>query len=462
MKTIRSILYHRLKFWLIIGWVIASLMILLTTGRQVVESVHTQVNHTAQMMLAFAASQNLSTTKLKNPDQSTNQSHSLESLFVVIIQNDSVRYQSIDVPASTLLALPLKGKVELQDRHWKIFSATTPQNNTRVVIGVWTLRILGSALLPTTVVALILLLFAGVFLFITARATRGVVEPLEQLTTAVEARGEDNLSPIQTVVEIEELAKIETALNRLIRGLDEAMQRERQFIFNAAHELRTPLTAIRAQVEAIDTSANDALAPEQLQGVVKATDRATRLVGQMLDLARSETIDPQSCSDQTINIVELTQDVIAELIPDALRHGGEIELICDQSIMLPGNYDLLYPMIRNLIENAVKYGTAPAKVIVSVSQGKDSRITLSVEDNGPGLDDSQFEMAFGKFERLGLKSGDGVGLGLSIVKQILKRSGISLSKQGATELGGLKLVAHFPDDSQSSKTQSVFNTKGGV
>lgn len=443
MKTIRSILYRRLKFWLIIGWVIASLMILLTTGKQVIESVNSQINHTTQMMLAFAAQQDLSNAKLVITDQAVLSPKRLGALFVVIIQNGAVRYQTIDVPDTTLLALPLNHKVELRGQHWKLSVATSPQNDTQVVVGILMWRFLGAIILPTTIVALILFLFACVFLFITARATRGVVIPIEKLTSAIEERGKDNLSLIQTDVEIEELAKIETAINKMIGNLDETMQRERQFIFNAAHELRTPLTAIRAQVEAIDDRGPNGLNPEKFHGVLKATDRATRLIGQMLDLARCETIDPHDDNDQQINLVGLTQDVIAELTPDAIRHGGEIEMISDQPIILLGNYDLLYPMIRNLIENAVKYGATPSKVLVTVDKEKNGRIYLSVEDNGTGLDDRQFEMAFEKFERLGRRSDGGIGLGLSIVRQILKRTGIVLSKRDATELGGLKLVAHF-------------------
>ncbi len=446
MKTIRSILYRRLKFWLIIGWIVASLLILVASWFQVHESISGRVNHTVQMMLAFAASQDLSTTTPGTLVQSTMGPFGIEDFFVIIVQNDTVRYKSIDIPDTTLLALPIKGNIELHNQEWELFSATTPLNKTRVVIGITTWEILNSVIFPTTYTAVLLLLFAVGFLLITARATRSVVEPLEQLTAAVEARSENNLSPIQTAMEIEELVKIEDALNQLIGGLANALQRERQFIFNAAHELRSPLTAIRAQVEAIDTSSNDKFAPEQLQGVIKATDRATRLIGQMLDLARSETIDPQGSNDQMFNLVRITQDVIAELAPDLHRQCGEIELVYDQEVRLPGNYGLLYPMIRNLIENAVKYGTTPARVIVTVAKEKDHHITLSVEDNGPGLDDNQFEMAYEKFERLGRKSGYGVGLGLSIVKQILNRTGIVLSKQSATELGGLKLVAHFPID----------------
>jgi signal transduction histidine kinase len=256
-------------------------------------------------------------------------------------------------------------------------------------------------------------------------------------------RGENEMMPIHLDSGLNELIQIEDALNDLIARLDRTVRRERNFIANAAHELRTPLAAVRAQAEAIDMQGISPQVSGQINGVLEATDRATRLISQLLQLARSESATPVNADGNSIDLVAIARDLISQITPEIFEVRGDIELIAPASARVPGNAELIHAMLRNLLENAVKYAGKPIRISVTVEAGGEDGPSICVEDNGPGLSELDFQAALVKFERLGRKSGGGAGLGLSIVQEIVERLNLRIAMASAGRLGGLKVTVLF-------------------
>jgi len=242
-------------------------------------------------------------------------------------------------------------------------------------------------------------------------------------------------------VQLRELTQIEDALNDLIARLDATVRRERSFIANAAHELRTPLAAVRAQAEAIDMQGVTAEIRGQINGMLEATDRASRLISQLLQLARSESAVASDV--ESIDLVDVARDLISRFTPEILESEGDIELVAPMSARLLGNRELIHTLLRNLLENAVKYAGSPKHIIITIDAAAEAWPSICVEDNGPGMSASDFQAAMAKFERLGRKSGDGAGLGLSIVQEIVQRQKLVLLGDRSRELGGLMVTLRF-------------------
>jgi signal transduction histidine kinase len=246
---------------------------------------------------------------------------------------------------------------------------------------------------------------------------RSVIRPVEQLSREAAAIGprarQQRLSESGIPREILGLVQ---AVNSALDRLDQAYQAQREFTAAAAHELRTPLAILRAH---IDTLA-DSFATGELKSDV---DAMARIVAQLLRVARVDAIvlDPGDSCDLSAAAI----DVAAQLIPPALHHGKQIEVSgADRPVHVAAGADLVAHALRNLVENAIAHaGDAPSIEIVVEEGG-----ALRVVDHGPGIPFDQRERVFQRFWR-GQRTGDGVGLGLYIVKRISEMVG------GRVEIG---------------------------
>jgi signal transduction histidine kinase len=228
-------------------------------------------------------------------------------------------------------------------------------------------------------------------------------------------------------------------LNGLMARLRLVLDRERDFVSNAAHELRTPLTAIRAQVEALKVDLPERIRP-RFANILEATDRAGRLVAQLLDVARSHSTDLTQHPGSRIDLVEFVQSVITGLVPSANQRNVEITLASPRLAHVTAHPELLAIVLRNLVENAVKYAASPGQVIVTIAGDRPTATDLLVEDDGPGLSAEAFE----RLQRLGRSGGDGVGLGLSIVAELCRRMEMPVDRLEPGALGGLHVRLRLP------------------
>lgn len=208
-------------------------------------------------------------------------------------------------------------------------------------------------------------------------------------------------------------------LNELLSTLQHTVEAHKRFSSDAAHELRTPLAAIKTQAQVALHAKNNSEQQTALHNVMRGVDRSAHLIDQLLILGR---LEPQATLDDhetaAVDLNKLTIDTVALLVPFALEKNIDISLNNDQgTVVIRGNEISLGILIRNLVDNAIRYTPNGGQVLVSIVKQSD-HVLLRVIDNGPGIPPELHQRVFERFFRvLGTKT-NGSGLGLAIAKQI--------------------------------------------
>jgi signal transduction histidine kinase len=266
------------------------------------------------------------------------------------------------------------------------------------------------------------------------------LRPLRRVATEVQRRDVHSLTPLATERLPQEVAPLIDALNRLLLRLHAAFQTQHAFVADAAHELRSPLTAVRLQLQLLDRAPDEAARREARANLGAAVDRAIHLVEQLLTLARSEPRE-EAGEWSAIPLEQATADGIADA--NALAVARRIDLGLEaEPAAVQGDRDALRVLVRNLVDNAVRYTPEGGQVRVSTRQ-QTSGATLEVVDTGPGIPPSDRERAFDRFYRRSNAPEGGSGLGLAIVKAIADRHGAQIRLDDAPG-GGLKVTVAFP------------------
>jgi signal transduction histidine kinase len=266
------------------------------------------------------------------------------------------------------------------------------------------------------------------------------LRPLRRVATEVQQRDVHSLTPLATARLPQEVAPLIDALNRLLLRLHAAFQAQRAFVADAAHELRSPLTAVRLQLQLLDRAPDAAARDDARANLGAAVDRAIHLVEQLLTLARSEPRE-EAGEWSAIALEQATADGIADA--NALAVARHIDLGLEaEPAAVQGDRDALRVLVRNLVDNAVRYTPEGGQVRVSTHR-QASGATLEVVDTGPGIPPSDRERAFDRFYRRANAPEGGSGLGLAIVKAIADRHGAQIRLEDAPG-GGLKVTVAFP------------------
>ena len=341
--------------------------------------------------------------------------------------------------------------IDIPDNEWDDFAA---QFATKVYNSKSDYR--NRSLLITAVVAL---LGGAVTYFVSGRA----LKPLREFSETIEKVQAQNLADY-TIEEnkIAELDRLRTSYNKMLMRLSESFETQRQFTGNAAHELRTPLALIQAQLDLYHTTehpeSGDA-AEETIQMVTEQNERLSKLVRTLLDMselqtvARSDKIELQGLIEEVLTDLEpLAQEKNIELIQkdqsssDGRSDGTEESVLVasvnsnekpEDELILTGSDILIYRMIYNLVENAIKYNQINGTVTVSAKREK-NEVVLAVADTGNGIDESFREQIFEPFFRVDKSRSrelGGVGLGLAMVREIVRAHDGKIEVRG-NEQGG--------------------------
>jgi two-component system sensor histidine kinase TctE len=267
------------------------------------------------------------------------------------------------------------------------------------------------------------------------------IKPLSELEERIRARKSDDLSPLDEKTVPLEVAPLVSSVNDLLRRLKDSIGTQKRFLADAAHQLKTPLAGLRMQADlAQRKEAGEEELKQSLQQIGRASVQATHTVNQLLSLARAEgagSLDVQSC-----DMAALISEVLNDSLPHAMEKG--LDLGYDGAdtdkkrrfLTLQGNPTLLKEMIRNLVDNAIHYtpstheriGVITVRLLVDpYSQA----LAVQVEDNGPGITAAERERVFEPFYRALGTNVDGSGLGLSIVREIAKRHGATVTVEMA-------------------------------
>lgn len=267
------------------------------------------------------------------------------------------------------------------------------------------------------------------------------LRPLQQVVGLIKARDAENLAPLTLAPLPQELEPMIAALNRLLLQVTSLLEREKRFLADAAHELRTPLAVLRIHAQNALEATEPADREAALQQLLGGVERATRVVTQLLTLARLEP-DARQLAMAELDLAGYLRAELAELIPLALAREQELDFDCDEAAdhRLWGDAPSLGILLQNLIGNAVQYTPSGGRIAVSL-QAEARRIGLRVDDSGPGVPTEQRSLLFRRFFRQG--EGQGAGLGLSIVQRIveLHRGEIQLAD---SPLGGLQVEVWLP------------------
>lgn len=370
--------------------------------------------------------------------------------FQIWDSDDHLLARSDSAPATPLGgSKPGFSSSRVDGQEWRVFSLVAGTPPLHVIMGERAdLRREVTRQIATRLALPVLVFLPLLALFIWFSVGRGL-RPLKRISAQIAAREPDNLEYIEERGVPEEAAPLVQSLNELFRRLERAFERERRFTADAAHELRTPLAALKTQAEVALQAPSDPIREQALERVLSGVDRATHLVQQLLTLAR---LDPDALRPRGViaDLGAIVREVATEYTVIAAKRRTHLALdLPAQELSLSGDATALAIVIRNLIDNAVRYTPTGGRVVVSVT-AEPHALTLSVSDDGPGIAPADRERALERFYRgIGTKV-RGSGLGLSIVHRIVTMHDGTLSL-GEAGIGGLLVRVTLPRDNDDPR-----------
>lgn len=267
------------------------------------------------------------------------------------------------------------------------------------------------------------------------------LRPLRKLAQEVRLRTPDRLDPIRIGEMPREIAPVVEALDKLFGRVASTLENERRFTADAAHELRTPLAALRAQAQAALLADDPAEQRKSLGMALRGADKMNHLVGQLLTLARLDALAPNDGFGD-VDLAAVVRECCAEAGAGALVKKIDLTLETKEMPPIVGSADLLVILVRNLLENAIRYTPPGGEVGVAICRDGGG-VRLDVTDSGPGVPDAQLASLGRRFSRLTPGETEGVGLGLSIVLRIAGIHKAKVDFARASESGGLKAGVIF-------------------
>jgi two-component system sensor histidine kinase TctE len=242
--------------------------------------------------------------------------------------------------------------------------------------------------------------------------------PLSSLRREIESRSHRDLSALPEEQAPQDVRPLIRAINDLLARLGTAIATQQRFIADAAHQLRTPIAGLKTQTELALRQSQPGTIHDTLRQLQTATEQSTRLVNQLLSLARAEPGARRGRAAERLDLARLAREATTEGVPRALARG--IDLGYDGSAgaaWIEGDSFLARDLLGNLLDNAIRYTQQGGQVTVRVALGPRA-VTLDVEDNGPGIPEPERERVFERFYRVLGTRAEGCGLGLAIVREI--------------------------------------------
>ncbi|MEO6625095.1 MAG: ATP-binding protein, partial [Burkholderiaceae bacterium] len=240
----------------------------------------------------------------------------------------------------------------------------------------------------------------------------------------------------------DEVRPLVQEINLLFDRLQVAFDTQTAFVANAAHELRSPLTALRLQAQALERSESGLQREQAAARLHEGIERAIRLMHQLLLLARHDGQGPHETQRQDVALEDLVREVVGEVLAQARERGIDIGVLPSEAAMVRGDPDALRSLLRNLLENAIKYTPRGGRVDVQVRLESGAPV-LSVEDSGPGIAPGERARVFERFVRGSRVQASGSGLGLAIAQAIARAHQASITLGQSAALGGLSVNVRF-------------------
>jgi len=265
--------------------------------------------------------------------------------------------------------------------------------------------------------------------------------PVARVRQQVAARDVDELGELAEDRLPDEIRPLVQELNLLFRRVTQAFEAQKNFVADAAHELRTPLAALKLQVQSLRRAADDVSREVAITRLNAGIDRASRLIEQLLVLARQQSAAQTQTS--IVDLSDIVKQVLAELMPLAEARQLGIDTQLSVAAAVSGQPEALQILVRNLIDNAIKYTPVSGQIRVAL-QVEAGYARLTVEDSGPGIGPEERSRVLDRFYRVTGSEVSGSGLGLAIVKTIADGHRAQVTLDQSVEQGGLRVTVQFP------------------
>jgi len=417
------------------------------TGHEIEEVFDAELAQTARMISQLTLA-NIDSKGLEiKISPATHAGHKYEKhVSYQVWHEDTLLLRSDSAPQTPLANTPGYSDVGIDGRKWRVFALypessayriyTAEDNKARDELA-WEIVIESLEVYFWSLPVLAILIFITI--------NKGLAS-LERLSEDVRKQDINQLKPLHKDKIPKEVAPLVNAINELLGRLESAIQRERRFTSDASHELKTPLSGMKLHAQLAMKAGSDLERQHALQQIIAAVDQSSKLAEQLLTLSRMQP-RAEHTEITTIDLRQLCQQIIAEV-----SHSAAIE---NKSILLSGSHDkdkvlidanenMLRSIIRNLVDNAVRYSGDDASVTVDISR-KAADIVISVEDNGPGVPAGQLNKLTERFYRAAGQNIPGCGLGLAIVAEAVARMGgeLTLENKRGNECG-FRATVKFP------------------
>lgn len=354
--------------------------------------------------------------------------------------SDAVYYNStLDEKSVRVVSAPMTLMVQGQQQLLHVQVAETLNKRKRLAD-----QIISSFVVPQ------IILIALSALLVVFGIRRGL-EPLDKVRDAIAHRSYLDMSPAPTTqVPLEALPLIDE-INGLLKRLDTVFEGQKRFTADAAHQMRTPLAGLAAQTDLALGQDNPAPTTHALMQIKTVSKRLNHLIHQLLLLSRSEATGSHTLFE-SVDLREIASEVVLENAPLAAKKNLDLGFEGVESpIIIRGNRQLLQELLSNLVDNALRYTPAGGKITVSLQAGPP--VSLSVEDNGPGIPLEERERVFDRFHRVDRANVvEGTGLGLAIVQQIAKMHDATITLQDGENGNGCNFHVAFDHQADLPET----------
>ena len=422
-----------------VAWLVTMVFSYIDAHHEVDELFDAELAQAAQTLLALATHDD--GDEIEDLGEATHK-YQRRLRFQIWRADGTLLLRSKNSPATPLTEASGFSETRGNDGHWRHFSQWNEGNSLQVqvsenhhirdeLIGHIAWRLLFPALFGLPLI--------GLWVWI---ATRRGFASLDGIARQIASRDPQQLQPVYPATAPEEIRTLLESLNGLFRRVEHTLEAERRFTADAAHELRTPLAALQAQLQVAQRARDGEERDRSMNQLQSGLTRAAHLVDQMLHLAR---LDPESSlpDPKDVNLAGLAEEVCADLGPQILVKNIDFDLTATADDKVTGQPEWLRVLIRNLVDNAVRYTPEGGVVRVDITRN-DSGVMLSVADSGPGIPINERESVLRRFHRLNQGSQPGSGLGLAIVARIAELHGATLKLDTSNTPKGLLVTVQFP------------------
>jgi two-component system, OmpR family, sensor kinase len=332
-------------------------------------------------------------------------------------------------------------EVRVRNTPYRVFSMQTRTQVIQVAQDMGPRRAMARSLAWRTVAPI--LWMAPLLMLVAWWAVSASLRPVARVRAQVASRKADELNSVAEEGLPDEIRPLVHELNLLFGRVRSAFEAQQHFVSDAAHELRSPLAALRLQAQGLQRARDDQTRQLALERLLAGIDRATRLVEQLLLLARQEAGVATGSPPQTVLLQDIVRAGVAEAHGQAQHKGVDLGVGVLEAGQLMGHPEALRILLRNLLDNALKY--TPEGGRIDVSLVRDGMfLLLTVEDSGPGIAAPERDRVIDRFYRVQGAAAGGSGLGLAIVNTIARSHGAQLVLDRSEALGGLRVELRFP------------------